>query len=45
MDDLKCCDCSCEFEEIDMIDDSCPNCGSKNYDFMFDLNFDDESCQ
>lgn len=37
MEDLKCCDCGCEFEEIDMDDECCPVCGSENYDFNFDL--------
>lgn len=43
MGDLKCCNCGCEFEEIDMIDKSyCPQCGSENFDFTFDLYFDEE---
>ena len=38
VDDLKCIDCKCEFEEIDMEEPNhCPNCGSKNYDFKFDV--------
>ena len=38
MDDLMCCDCGHDFEEIDMDDPNCcPNCGSNNYDFKFDL--------
>ena len=41
MDDLKCLNCGAEFEEIDMIDPNrCCNCGSDNYDFKFDVDFD-----
>lgn len=38
MEDLKCRDCGYEFEEIDMDEPNCcPECGSKNYDFKFDV--------
>lgn len=37
MDDLICCDCGSEFEDIDVEDGCCPECGSKKYDFKFDV--------
>lgn len=43
MDDLKCLDCGAEFEELDMNNsDCCPNCSSDNYEFVFDLDFNEE---
>ena len=41
MYDLVCIDCLTEFEEIDLIDKACPNCGSTHYDWYDDVFEDD----
>ena len=42
MYDLVCIDCNAEFEEIDMIDEACPKCGSKHFDYYDEVFEDDD---
>lgn len=42
MYDLICIDCNAEFEEIDIDDGRCPNCGSKHFDYYDDVFEDDD---